>query len=198
MHTRHKPADVRQIFESLTKEVDRVATIIGASWLEYSLEVLIEKSLRQPNGKGEKHLLFNEGGIFGTFSKKIDGAYFINLIGPATRKTCHTIRKIRNEFAHNMNILDFGTREIVDLCDNLKLVEVLIADGIIHTDKNLDRRGKEREMSKIRFVTAVSILTMQCLLKGGDEELSRDAMNVRANPGTDGAVKLLDKEYISL
>jgi hypothetical protein len=63
---------------------------------------------------------FQGDGPLATFSAKIDLGLLLGLYTPQIHKQFHRIRKIRNEFAHNMKPITFRSQKVRDLCANLK------------------------------------------------------------------------------
>jgi hypothetical protein len=53
------------------------------------------------------------------FRSQIDIAYLLGVIEHITREHLHTIREIRNRFAHRLETHDFTTQLIKDLCNKL-------------------------------------------------------------------------------
>ena len=54
----------------------------------------------------------------GTFSSRIKTAHCLGLISDDERDDCDTLRRVRNEFAHNHRT-SFADGKLVDLCENL-------------------------------------------------------------------------------
>jgi hypothetical protein len=54
------------------------------------------------------------------FATKIDLAFSIDLIDEDLRKELHTIREVRNIFAHTLGEQRFGSQGIRHLCNNLE------------------------------------------------------------------------------
>jgi hypothetical protein len=134
-----KPNDQKEldkIFEELEGRSDRGVIIVGAALLEEVLEDCIaSRLLRQKNNK-EKEELFGERGCFSTFALKINGAYFLRIIGPETKKNFHLVRKIRNEAAHRSHKISFvEAQKIKDLCRELKFAKAPFGK---ETEKPLD------------------------------------------------------------
>lgn len=103
----------------LTKESDRGVALLATAHLDYELEELLRDKLIG----NKKHLkeLFSFNGPVGTFSAKIKLGYSIGLINKDTMDDINILRKIRNEFAHSNQAIDFETENIKSLCNNLKL-----------------------------------------------------------------------------
>jgi len=56
-------------------------------------------------------------GPLASFSAKIDLAYLMRIITADIREKLHTIRRIRNEFAHNLAPLTFESPKIRSMCE---------------------------------------------------------------------------------
>jgi hypothetical protein len=113
---RYKPQDFQLIIDEALGQNDRAAITVGSSLVEYAIEEYIRSRLRTTNAE-ERKRVFSPGGLFDGFSKKIAGAYFLNLIGPVTRANLDIIRAVRNQVAHDMNPVSFdSTLAIHDQC----------------------------------------------------------------------------------
>jgi hypothetical protein len=180
MPKRYVPADTLSIINGLVKETDRAAILIGGSWLEWFLEGLIGAVLRAPKSSDELALLFTENGLFGSFSEKINGAYFLKLIGPETRRQLHIIRTIRNEAAHNMNQLNFSSESVANRCRELKFIEWLAEDSEILNDVlNSIADGADKSWPKVRFITAVSFISAQAVVATQKRKLTPEQWEAR-------------------
>jgi hypothetical protein len=72
MAKRYKPKEPHTIYNELaTVESARVAIILAASMLEYTLEGTIQFHLREPSNQKERDALFNDNGLIGSFYQKI-------------------------------------------------------------------------------------------------------------------------------
>lgn len=93
----------------IKKENDRGAALLAAMMAEHCLDVLIEKRLLPPYSKEQFISGFNSP--IGTFSSKIELSYRIGLISQGLAKLLHSLRKIRNTYAHEL-VADFDSPEI--------------------------------------------------------------------------------------
>jgi hypothetical protein len=90
------------LFDSeFTKESDRAAVILSASILDNALLSLLEIYLSAVNGS-EDRLLKGQNAPLSDFSSRIDMTNRLGLISNKFCRDLHLIRKIRNEFAHNI------------------------------------------------------------------------------------------------
>lgn len=109
----------RIILEEIIKQTDRGAALIAAAYLEERLLLAIKARLNE-NETVEKEL-FGPSRPLGSFSAKIDVGLLLGIYSDQSHQMLHTIRKIRNDFAHKSVPQDFGSERIKALCDNLTL-----------------------------------------------------------------------------
>lgn len=105
--------------ENLLKESDRGCVIISAEMLNNSLESLLRLSFRE--GKDQKNIdgLFSTYAPLSTFSARISVSYATKLITSNMYTSLNIIRKMRNRFAHDNQVIDFQDQSINDLLSNL-------------------------------------------------------------------------------
>jgi len=110
--------DILDVFQS---ESDRACAVLGASYLEYLLAKAIIKAM--PHGEEiSQGFLYGPLAPLGTFWSRIEAAYGLGLISNEIRSDLHTIRDLRNDFAHELEIHSFEqNNHIRDLTRNLKL-----------------------------------------------------------------------------
>ena len=85
----------------------------------------------------------------GTFSAKIEMAYRLQLIDKETKESINLIRKVRNEFAHNLMKCNFSNTKILDY--NKKLYSIFKSEM-------KDGRKKFEEGETGNFLAVVSLL----------------------------------------
>lgn len=93
-----KPVFAR-VWDSFAVAPDRACAVIGASITEEVLTELLLASITNEANKG----IFAGSGCFGTFSAKIDIAQAFGIIPKCMQSELHTIRRIRNRFAHDLD-----------------------------------------------------------------------------------------------
>lgn len=104
-------------FSVLNAESPRGAVLTAASILDALLEGLLRAFLA-PN-PGSKKLLDGFNAPFGTFSSKIAAAHALGLIPSSDFQDLELIRKIRNEFAHEIHV-SFDSPSVMGLCVKLQ------------------------------------------------------------------------------
>ncbi|MDD2734074.1 MAG: MltR family transcriptional regulator [Desulfuromonadaceae bacterium] len=102
---------------ALREESDRGCALFAAAYLDTALEALLKASFVE--GRKAEGELFEGTAPLSSFSAKIKLAYFLGIISDQCRRDLDTIRKIRNDFAHDATIISFETRSIADRCHNL-------------------------------------------------------------------------------
>jgi hypothetical protein len=109
----------KPILEEIEKQTDRAAALIATSYLEDRLvEAIKARTVRDQNVEKD---MFRNSGPLGSFSAKIDLGFMLGLYDGVVRKMLHTVRDIRNEFAHVAQPRDFNSQRIADLCKNISI-----------------------------------------------------------------------------
>ena len=104
--------------DQFEKESDRAKVILSAAMLETALENLLKAQLA-PSASSEDSLLEGAYAPISTFSAKIDLAHRLGLISTKFAKDLHLIRRIRNDFAHNVQSCDFEEVAVHSRCTEL-------------------------------------------------------------------------------
>jgi DNA-binding MltR family transcriptional regulator len=117
-YTADIPLKVAEFRASLDKESDRGCALLAAAYLEYELGMLIQVFLIDDATLVKD--FFRGTGPLATFSARIDTAYLFGLIPRAVRQDLHLIRKIRNDFAHHPEQIEFTESSIASRCGQLQ------------------------------------------------------------------------------
>lgn len=103
--------------ELLNNESDRGAVLISTGYLEQQLSgILLAFTLQVPQATD---LVDGHNAPLGTFSARIAAAYALGLITEREHHDLTLLRRIRNDFAHDM-LVSFDTPSVVDRCKLLK------------------------------------------------------------------------------
>lgn len=102
---------------SLNSESDRGVALAAAAFLDVELGVMLDSVVL--DAEAVKERFFGKEGAAGRFSARIDVAYLLGLIGKKAHADLHLIRKIRNDFAHDPDALQFAMSPFVDRCREL-------------------------------------------------------------------------------
>ena len=117
LHTEEQIESSINVFQG---ETDRACAVLGSALLEYLLGKLIEKHLTNLNKMSDK-IFHDSNAPLGTFSSRINIAHALNLIDKSNYKDLRTIKGIRNQFAHNLDVHTFeGNQSVQDLCNNFR------------------------------------------------------------------------------
>ena len=106
--------------------------------------------------------LFGDKGPLGTFSAKIEMGYSLGLYGPIAKGDLHKIRKIRNEFAHELGI-DFGHEKIVKIC---KTITDYPRDDLDVAAAEVAKKPSVKIATRIKFGITVMYLSRRILREG--------------------------------
>jgi hypothetical protein len=119
MYQSREDKSLSEAIAELDTASDRAAAIVATALVEDHLTTVLKGSLHQD----EKIQLdmFRGSGPLGSFSSKINLAFLTGLLSARACKELHTIREIRNEFAHKLGKLTFESQRLRDLAMNLTL-----------------------------------------------------------------------------
>ncbi len=98
---------------SIRSESVRAKVVLSACYLDDLLRELIAIVLKPHEGKKDS-LLDGPQAPLSSLSARIEIAGRMLLIPKEVQRSLHLIRKIRNEFAHNLTTCDFSDQKIVD------------------------------------------------------------------------------------
>ena len=110
--------DVLDYQIALSEESDRAAAILAAADFEDWLAERITSKFVDLDQDLHNSLLGTYGPL-SSFSAKVDIAFALGLYDQNIHKGLHTVRKIRNKFAHLSKPIKFHDNAIKDLCQNL-------------------------------------------------------------------------------
>lgn len=128
--------EIKELSDFLTEfngESDRGAVLTAGAYLDERLGEMLKAFLA--NVEETDELLFGFNAPLGTFSAKIKLVYSLGLIQENEFDELNINRKIRNEFGHSWKEVDFKSRKIVDLCNNLPWL------GPVELENESDAKG---------------------------------------------------------
>lgn len=127
--------------DMLRRESERGSVIISAALIDEALEKMLKAKL-VPASKPDDDELFNgHYAPLSGFSAKIDFAYRVGVIGFNIRKSLHLIRKLRNDFAHSPEQLNFQSQEVHSRIKDLFGLNEKLLDAIWESiDSQKDQR----------------------------------------------------------
>lgn len=106
------------LLASLKDESERAKVIISAAFLDESLDETLKQSLVS-NSSSTDRLFDQANSPLSVFSNKIDFCYRLGIISNDLARSLHLIRRIRNEFAHNIAGCSFADRRVSSRVDEL-------------------------------------------------------------------------------
>ena len=98
---------------------DRGAAILAATFLENGMEYAVSRRL--PGSPKMFSELYDNNGLLSSFDAKISISEALEIYGPITKLNIHTVKHVRNTFAHASVPIDFQTPEIAAACNTLQL-----------------------------------------------------------------------------
>lgn len=118
----------REFYPEMMEDNDRAVVIVGTASIDFLLRRLIEKSLL-PRLKKEDELLDSDSPLC-SFSSKINLCYRLGIIDKEFSQLLHTLRRIRNDFAHKVKDCDLNSPpysdQVRELSKHLKDSQLLI------------------------------------------------------------------------
>ena len=124
-----------KILSIMQKESDQAVVIVGHSFLEELLDRLMKKRLF-----GEKAIPRI------TFDKKVSFCYSIGVLTDYDKRDLERINKIRNNFAHRFNEIDFNSEIIASICKKFEFFNT-INKGMIESTTFSNRQKCESEIA---------------------------------------------------
>jgi DNA-binding MltR family transcriptional regulator len=144
-----KLANFFEIQREFKKESDRGIALILTAWLGDALDAYLRSRVVDNTKAIQK--LFDGDRPLSTFSARINVAYLFGLIGAKQYADLHSIREIRNDFAHDREAISFKTQSISDRCKNLNAYKI---DQETETDPRLRRKSP-----RYAFMLATTLYT---------------------------------------
>ncbi|MBP2699540.1 hypothetical protein [Photobacterium lucens] len=97
----------------LQSESDRGAVLVASSMIEEALKNLLIAKL-VPSSKNQDPLFNGGNAPLGTFSSKIEMTYRLGLIRREWKELLNIFKKLRNDFAHNVEVNNFKIPKVRD------------------------------------------------------------------------------------
>jgi DNA-binding MltR family transcriptional regulator len=166
MHNKKEARSLAAAIKEIETSTDRAAAIVAAAFVEDHLTTALRRRFHQD----EKILdeLFRGTGPLAPYSTKIKLAYLMGMFSEQTASEIHYIRKIRNEFAHNIETDSFSCVPIKDWTANLTLVDRYNVEiDAIRDDRSTTVKlslVNEDNRPALKTARGRFIITCQCLL----------------------------------
>ncbi len=105
-------------YRLLENESDRGCALVASAYLEDRLEEVLSGRMVQDDNVED---FFRGTQPLATFSARIALAYYLGIISREARQDLDTIRRIRNDFAHDLQFETFNNQSISNRCKNLQI-----------------------------------------------------------------------------
>lgn len=112
--------------EQFRSESDRACAILAAAALDESLRRLLKKFLVPASGRADA-LLEGASAPLSSFSARIEAAFRLGLVSERFARDLQLIRKIRNDFAHDLEKSTFADAAVADRVNELVKDSPLLA-----------------------------------------------------------------------
>jgi DNA-binding MltR family transcriptional regulator len=156
---------IAKALEQLGRSSDRAIAIIAAAIMEEHITEAIKR--RWQDAPAVIRRMLQTEGPLGNFGPKIDLVFLMGLISPEGHRDMTLIKKVRNKFAHYLDVDDFNTPVIKGWCFDLKHFE-----NFVLTDAEMAGAPKGRKLfgqagmderlrtAKGRYITAVQFYSL--------------------------------------
>lgn len=116
--------DGKQRYDDALRQVidgssDRAAGIVAGAFIDDHLTLAIKRRLVNDNEVLPSLMPVDGGGVLGDFRTKINVAFLMGLLSVEARRELSWIAKIRNSFAHKLEVRSFSDQPVTDWCANL-------------------------------------------------------------------------------
>lgn len=159
--------DLVEISKKMSSETMTAKVIVFGSYIEEKTVDLMKIHLSKINSKEEEECIFGFNGPLGTFSARINMAYFLGWIPKGLQKDLHAFRKIRNAFAHEAYKISISDQKVSSLVDSIDVdidKEISNINKAISPNKmSSDLSADERFIFKMIYVAG---MTFTCFLAG--------------------------------
>lgn len=152
---------LKPMMDQIESESDRAAVVLAASALDNSLLQLLKSYLRPHTGSGEDPFLEGDSPL-GTFSARIKAVHRLGLIDDDMASVLNLIRKIRNEFAHEVSAHTLDVSPHRDRVREL-LKRFCEAENLIKTV--CERQGKTGPGIEFRIAAAIVLMRLDAAIK---------------------------------
>ena len=162
-------------FQVLKTESDRGSIILASIWIENLLERKLRALFTKGNSRNRQRL-FDLNGPFSSFASKILAAYTIGWIDSDVFHDLELLRKIRNKFAHTIDVKHFEDVAVKKLINEFKIPHrhysdwselnaASTSDGrglILYTSSEPPENAAEPlNIQRLRYQLLVSLLTVE-------------------------------------
>jgi hypothetical protein len=113
-------AGISTIRDELLDQTDRGAAIVGVALLDDKLRTVIRMAFPKPLSKRQEKGLFGPTAPLGTYDAKVRLGEALGLFPGDVVHELNLLGRVRNKFAHDLNIREFADPLIAPLCEQLK------------------------------------------------------------------------------
>ncbi|HGO5328970.1 TPA: MltR family transcriptional regulator [Klebsiella oxytoca] len=120
---------IRRNYNILESESDRGAVLVASSVIEKGLADLISSFLLESENKKDE-LFTSSNAPLATLEAKIAIAFRLGLIREAVRNYLNIFRRIRNDFAHNIETYSFDNQSVVNRLNEIYSIRKQESDAL--------------------------------------------------------------------
>lgn len=154
------------------KESDRASVILSASMLDQALETILRSALC-PTNSANDDLLDGANAPLSTFSSRIDMCYRLGIISARLCRDIHIVRKIRNEFAHNVTGFTFDTPGVRN-----RILELTRSFGIRQTLPHTRESFPDGPKGDFQMILSMTITHLWMIAEDVVQKQARDTERI--------------------
>lgn len=144
---------VREIIDMLWQESDKGCVLVASSMIEEGLLELISSFLLPPtNSKDE--LFHGPAAPFSSLESRIAMAYRLGLITKSVAKSLGVFRKLRNEFAHRIETVNFDSPSALNRLNEIYRLFPELSDYLDDIGKRTDNHPLPMRLKFIMFFSS--------------------------------------------
>jgi hypothetical protein len=145
------PSEYKTLMDGLHTQTDMAIALIGGAILEAALEKILEKKLPNcPPVLGGQ--IFKNRGPLSDFHSKILLAQAMGVISDGLAQRLHSLKTIRNTFAHSKLPVSFDTKEVSE-----EIESVLIPFATMVHEAVFDKAPEQKYSPKQAFLVSIKI-----------------------------------------
>jgi len=143
-------------------ESDRACVILGAALLDSALETLLRTFLLA-SSTADDPLFDGANACLATYSARIEMAFRLRLIDTVFARSLHLVRRIRNDFAHNVTGCTFADSAVMS-----RLTELRRVSGLPENAPSVRKNFPDGPRGDFQLIVSY----LQWLLRSGVEDIA--------------------------
>ena len=107
-------------FKELDEADPRTCAVVGLAFVENNLALCLLNRFVAIDAAYQRNIFDEPSAPLSNFSAKIEMGYLLNVFGTKAKEDLKLLNRIRNRFAHYLEVRDFDHPEVAGMCDQLQ------------------------------------------------------------------------------